>query len=269
MSERKIKVILDNNNKEQTFTITCDLLNFSSFLQLLKISGFVDEISNLCFVDGVFYDNFDYVNFMSFEVINVFSTTFFRTKNTLSENSDGTLIPQVSQQCEDYSTVQCTNDNTNTYDMYEDYYCTPQVSIVNNVDGSNDNGDNNDNYNTITPQVSNIENLDNVDGNNSSNEYNVFIGDSYDSDVDNPYTYSPRCFKKRVNTPEAPRKRRKRRDDSDYEDEDGSDESHVRALYCIECFGFDTSPDNPIVMCSNLIACHKNCRKDGVCRKLF
>lgn len=263
MSERTIKVILDNNIKEQTFIITCDLLNFSSFLQLLKISGFVDEISNLCFVDGVFYDNFDYVNFMSFEVINVFSTTFFRTKNNSSENSDGTLIPQVSQQCEDYSTMQCTNDNTNTYDMYEDYYCntiTPQVSNVNNVDSSN---------NTITPQVSNIENVDNVDVNNGSNEYNVFIGDSYDSDVDNPYTYSPRCFKKRINTPEAPRKRRKRRDDNDYEDEDGSDESHVRALYCIECFGFDTSPDNPIVMCSNSIACHKNCRKDGVCRKLF
>lgn len=218
MSSKSFEVII-NNTETHPFTVRVENFSHESFLRLLRVSNVANEISDECFVDGVFYDNFRAVNFNDFKVIKVY-------------------VPSIHSQ----------NNNV----------------IIN------------------TPLC--------------------------DSDVENPIYRTPRCVVNRKKTPEAPRKRKRYdeeySDDDDSSDEsddqssdesddesedeaveDGSDDSHVEALYCIRCFGFNVTTENPIIMCKNRkcsICCHKNCskglatftcdlhnKKKKLCRKLF
>ncbi len=271
MSVRTFKVILDNDVKEQTFNVKCDSFTSDSFLRILKLSGFIsEEISDECFVDDTYYHKYTDVNFDSdFKVLKLYTLSYSDKwgKNDTSISYEDCITPQTS--------------TTNTASGYYDYYGNPLSS--DEIKVASYWYDRHHKLHRKQPPVD-------VEEQNELG-FNVVLETSYDSDVLNASPEKPRRIRNK--TPRAPRKRNRREvsdseDDSDDSDdvmvEDGSDESHVESMYCIQCFGFDSSTDNPIVMCKNRncsVACHKNCsefkvfkcnvhnKKDKVCRKLF
>ena len=95
MSSTKTFQVVLNNTKSQSFTVRIENFTHESFLRLLRISGFTNEISDDCFVDDIFYADYRDVNFNNINVLKVFTPSYDSSIRTPVKKEEEKKIPDA------------------------------------------------------------------------------------------------------------------------------------------------------------------------------
>jgi hypothetical protein len=94
MSIKSFQVIL-NNYTMRPFNARVENLTPDAFLRLIRISGTAQEISNECFADDVYYDDYRNVDFNNVRVIRILTPDYDPSLQTPQKSRNQEKIPEV------------------------------------------------------------------------------------------------------------------------------------------------------------------------------